>query len=73
MENAVTDLTTKFVYDIDQVVTSQIDLQHLDDDAKVLIVVYATSLLKNLLIRTYFLRQQSALKLSLLKIFASVQ
>jgi hypothetical protein len=50
MEHAVIDLTSKFELDIDQVVTSQIKLKNLDDSAKVLIVVYASSLLKNLLV-----------------------
>lgn len=56
MDHAVIDLTSKFELDIDQVVTSQIKLRNLDDSAKVLIVVYATSLLKNLLVKTFQLK-----------------
>lgn len=50
---AVSDLTNSFQKDVQNLLSSPTDLKILDQSAKVLIVVEAINVLRNLLIRTY--------------------
>ena len=50
---AVSDLTNSFQKDVHNLLTSPTDLRTMDQSAKVLIVVEAINVLRNLLVRTY--------------------
>lgn len=50
---AVSDLTNSFQKDVHNLLASPTDLRILDQNSKVLIVVEAINVLRNLLVRTY--------------------
>jgi len=53
MSVAVRELTTSFQKDTEALLNGQLKLDQLSNEAKLLVIVYAVSLLRNILIRTF--------------------
>ena len=71
MSVAVRELTTSFQKDTEALLNGQLKLDLLSNEAKLLVIVYAVSLLRNILIRTFKV-SEPVMKTNLRRVFDSL-
>lgn len=71
MSVAVRELTTSFQKDTEALLKGQLKLDLLSNEAKLLVIVYAVSLLRNILIRTFKV-SEPVMKTNLRRVFDSL-